>query len=77
MKKVRDPELRTRFGEVLRTARHARGLTQEALAGETGLDVSFISRVERGLQAPSIEVVFALAAALQVKPHLLVKRVER
>lgn len=76
MRKSRDSGLRVRFGNVLRERRRERGLTQEELAHQTGLDVSFISRVERGLQAPSIEVVFVLASALGEAPHDLVRRAE-
>ncbi len=62
---------------VLREARLQRNVTQEELAARGGLDVSFISRVERGLQAPSLEVIVALAKALGTKAHLLVLAAER
>jgi transcriptional regulator with XRE-family HTH domain len=38
--------------------------------------VSFISRIERGMHAPSLEAIAALADALGTKPHLLVKAAE-
>ena len=76
VKNSRDPALRRRFGVVLRQARRQRNVTQEELAARGGLDVSFISRVERGLQAPSLEVIAALATALGTKAHLLVLAAE-
>ncbi len=68
--------LRRRFGLALQSARHERGLSQEELAYRSNLQVSYISRVERGLQAPSLEVIAALATALGTRPHLLVMAAE-
>jgi transcriptional regulator with XRE-family HTH domain len=51
----------------LRRFRHERGLTQEDLAGLTGLSLRYIGSVERGRVAASITVLGRLAAALQVE----------
>jgi transcriptional regulator with XRE-family HTH domain len=64
--------LRKRFGLALQSARHERGVSQEELAYRSNLQVSYISRIERGLQAPSLEAIAALATALGTRPHLLV-----
>jgi ribosome-binding protein aMBF1 (putative translation factor) len=73
---TRDSALRKRFGLALQKARRELGISQEELAYGSNLQVSFISRVERGLQAPSLEAIAVLAAALGTKPHLLVMAAE-
>ncbi len=73
---TRDPVLRKRFGLALQSARHERGVSQEELAYRSNLQVSYISRVERGLQAPSLEAISAIATALGTRPHLLVMAAE-
>src|SRR6516165_6401989 len=55
----------TRFGERLRRARQAAGLTQEALAERAGLSRRGINDLERGVrQTPRKDTVALLAAAL-------------
>jgi transcriptional regulator with XRE-family HTH domain len=53
------------LGKRLRTARYARNLTQEALAGDT-FSKSYISAVERDKLTPSIPALRALAERLAV-----------
>lgn len=60
------------FGEVLRTARRERGVSQEGLALATGLDRTFMSLLERGIRTPTLLVVFVLADALSTVPSQLV-----
>ena len=52
------------FGEVLVTVRRARGMTQEALAGATGMTQAALSRYENDLRDPSNESLGTLAEAL-------------
>lgn len=59
--------LRKRFGERLRELRNEKRLTQEALAEKCDISVEFISNIERGVNAPSFDVIEKLAAALKVK----------
>jgi transcriptional regulator with XRE-family HTH domain len=72
MPRARDESLIAAFGQVLGEQRRARGLTQEALAYEAGIDRTFVGLLETGKRQPSLSVVFALAAALEVKPEKLV-----
>jgi transcriptional regulator with XRE-family HTH domain len=60
------------FGRVLRTARLARGLTQEALAEAAGIDRTYPSLLERGLREPTLTVILQLANALHCSPTDLV-----
>jgi len=63
------------FGDVLRELRTKKGLSQESLALEGGLDRTFISLLERGLRQPSLTTIFQLSAALGTQPHELIKKV--
>lgn len=46
-------------------------LTQKELAKLIGRSVSMVGRYERGNRKPTLNVLFKLAAALQVPPHVL------
>lgn len=59
-------QLRSQFAKRLKTLRIEKQLTQEELAEITGLSTSFISSMERGINAPSFETLESLAKALDV-----------
>jgi len=63
-------------GEVLRAVRKERGLSQEALALEAGVERNYVSLIELGRSSPSIRVVFKLCKVLGVQPSALLARVE-
>lgn len=63
--------LKTMVGNNLRQARRARGWTLERLAGEAGVSVETVSRIERGQSAPSFDTVELLAGTLAVRPERL------
>ncbi|MBI4213630.1 MAG: helix-turn-helix transcriptional regulator [Chloroflexi bacterium] len=67
--------LRT-FGEAVRAARLAKGVSQERLAFASGLDRTFVSAVERGVRNPSLLSAFALADALEIDVTKLVRPTE-
>jgi transcriptional regulator with XRE-family HTH domain len=54
------------LGERVRTCRHERGLTQEALAESLDLSVAYVSLIERGGRNPPYTTVVAIAHALGV-----------
>jgi len=54
------------LGRQIRAAREIRGLTQEKLAERAGINNSFLSQVERGLKAPSLKTLHAIATELEV-----------
>ena len=60
-------EIRKRVGWNLRRLRVARGLAQEALAVDAEIDRTYVSRLERGLENPTIVVLDRLAVALDVR----------
>lgn len=64
------------FGVVLRSLRKKAGLSQEQLALEAGVERNFVSLIERGVNQPTIRIIFKLAAALHVTPSDMMKAVE-
>lgn len=65
------------FGAALRRHRLAGGLTQEDLAFESGVDRTFIARIEAGRRQPTITTVLRLARALGVPAADVVAETER
>ncbi|WP_076523885.1 helix-turn-helix domain-containing protein [Paracoccus saliphilus] len=56
---------------LLKKVRLQHGMTLEMLATKTGLTKSYLSKVERGLSKPSIEVALKIAKALNVSVEAL------
>ena len=57
---------RSVVGTNVRRLRQARGLTQEQLAFDAQLDLTYIGGIERGRRNPSLMVMVRIAAALSV-----------
>lgn len=70
-------DIRRRVGINVRRIRRERGLSQEALAFESGLHRTYISGVERGVRNPTVLVLAEIAGALKVPPHRLLEPGER
>lgn len=64
---------RTRLSE----RRRAAGMTQEDLANGLKLDQSFVSRMEAGIQLPSLRVAIQIETMLGVAPRELVADFDR
>ena len=64
------------FGLVLRDLRKERGLSQEALALDAGIQRNYVSLIERGINQPTITIIFKLSAALEMPPSQLIELVE-
>ena len=56
------------FGLHLKKVRKSKAVTQEELAFRTGLELSQIGRIERGVINTSISNVFDIAKALKISP---------
>jgi transcriptional regulator with XRE-family HTH domain len=70
-------QIREVFARNLRNARHARRLSQEALADEAGIDRTYVSALERARYSATIDVVDKLAKALDIDPGALLQRSAR
>jgi len=55
------------LGTNIRRLRKARGLSQEKLAADSGIDMRYLGGIERGEENPSIGVVAGIAKALGVQ----------
>jgi transcriptional regulator with XRE-family HTH domain len=66
-------DLRQIFAANLRRLRHARGLSQEALAYEADVNRTYMSKLEKGGSYPGLEIIGKLAAVLEVEPAELLK----
>ena len=64
------------FGIVLRELRKQRGLSQEALAHEAGMERNYISLLELGRNSASVKMIFRLAPALGTSVAQLMTLVE-
>lgn len=67
-------EIREVFARNLRQARNARGLSQEALAYDADVDRTYVSALERGVYAATIDMVDKLAKVLGVEASDLLQR---
>ena len=68
-------DIKSIFGLVLKQARNEKGISQEHLALESGLDRSYISKLEVGNYQPSISTIFEISEVLEVRPDELVREV--
>lgn len=55
------------FGRNLQKLRKSKGFTQEELANDLGIEISQISRIERGLIGTSVYSAYRIAKALKVE----------
>jgi transcriptional regulator with XRE-family HTH domain len=67
-------DLRQVFAANLRRLRHQKGLSQEALAHEAGVNRSYLSKLETGTTYVGLEIIGKLADALGVEPAELLRR---
>jgi transcriptional regulator with XRE-family HTH domain len=65
------------FGELLRKRRTQQKMSQDALAAKAGYERTFISLIERGKTNPSLRSIFDLCTALDIRPSVFVRQVEK
>ncbi len=61
-------KIREIFARNLRVMRHAKGLSQEKLAHQAGIDRTYVSSLERCIYSPTIDMLATLADILEVSP---------
>ncbi len=61
------------LGEAVRSKRQEAGLSQEKLAEKADLSTVFISRIERGVESPSVDNLLKIARALGTRVRDLVE----
>jgi transcriptional regulator with XRE-family HTH domain len=60
-----------KFGSTVRELRKLKGLSQEKLAFEVGMDLTSINEIENGRRNPTLRTIIRIARALGVKPDEL------
>lgn len=65
------------FGAAVRSARLARGLAQEILAEEAGIERSHMGKIERGEHMPTLALILRTAKALGCSAADLMAETER
>ena len=68
---MRNEEERLRMGERIATLRKEKGMTQAELAEKTGLQRSHIVRLEQGRYGATIDVLSAIATALNGRVDII------
>lgn len=66
-------DARSLLGWNLKQLRSERGLSQERLAADSGIDRAYISELERGVVAASVDLMDRLATILDVPVAVLLK----
>ncbi len=66
-------DIRKQIGINIRKRRDVLGLSQEALAHESGIHRTYISGLERGIRNPTVTIVQSIAVALDISPSKLLE----
>jgi transcriptional regulator with XRE-family HTH domain len=70
----RAAKLQRQFGQTVRTERQAHHFTQQQLAFEAGLSLTYIGEIERGQRMVSLDTLQRIAGALKMTgAELLIK----
>lgn len=76
LKKTRNDEgtkqAQIKFGLQLKNIREDKNVSRQELQQLTGIDVTILSELERGLYTPSLVIIGKLAIALEINPHVLI-----
>jgi len=70
-------DLREVFASNLRRFRHAKGLSQEALADAAGINRTYVSKLETSATWAGLEIISKLAPVLDVEPSDFLKPPKR
>ncbi|PQJ36808.1 hypothetical protein BSZ35_00190 [Salinibacter sp. 10B] len=67
----------TALGHELHRHRKDEKLTQAELAEKAGVHETYVSQLERGLNVPSVDIVFVLCDALEIEVGPFLEEVKR
>lgn len=68
-------EIKQTLSKNIKFLRHERNLAQERLALDAGVDRTVVSKIERMVSNPSLEILVKLAFVLEVPVGMLLQRV--
>ena len=63
-------------GKTIAYMRQKKGVTQEVLSGLSDIGRTHLSAIERGERKPTLETLWRLASALDMRPSELVAKIE-
>lgn len=63
-------------GQVLQKFREQKKQSQELVSGFAGIGRTHLSAIERGERKPTLDTFFKIAAALGVKPSVIISAIE-
>lgn len=63
-------------GKAISKARQNKGITQEVLSGLADIGRTHLSAIERGERKPTLETLWRIAFALDMRPNELVSKIE-
>ena len=61
-----------KIGSRIRNQRKEKGLSQEQLAEQIGISLSFMGHIERGTRTASVETLARISKALEMDMHYIV-----
>jgi len=62
-----------KLGNKIRMHRKLKGMTQEQLAEQADISLSFFGHIERGTRKPSLDTLVDIANVLEVSPDVLLQ----
>lgn len=63
-------------GNVIAEMREKKGVSQETLSGLAGIGRTHLSAIERGERKPTLETLYRLSIALNIKMETIVREIE-
>ena len=63
-------------GKAISKARQSKGITQEVLSGLADIGRTHLSAIERGERKPTLETLWRISMALDMRPNELVRKIE-
>jgi transcriptional regulator with XRE-family HTH domain len=64
-------------GQVIQRFREQKKQSQELISGFAGIGRTHLSAIERGERKPTLETLFKIADALDVKPSIIIAAIEQ
>lgn len=65
------------LGSVISNLRKKQGVGQDALARKLNITASTLSRMENGESSITVDQLYALSSALEIKPHQIIQAAEK
>ncbi|MCB0526720.1 MAG: helix-turn-helix transcriptional regulator [Saprospiraceae bacterium] len=75
--KIKSKKIRDELATAVRKRRKKLGYSQEELAYQANIDRTYVSRLEGGKVAISVEIAYQIATALHTSLNNLIKEVEK